>query len=77
MIAYLKRCFIAARSKLTTYVSSGTALVALIPDFIQNQWGQLEAEFPRLHTFHHAAVVVGILATIWTRIRREVKNDGS
>ena len=73
MLAYLKRAVIAARSKLTTYVSGSTALIAMVPDFAQNQWGQLEQEIPRLHTYHHAVVVAGILATIWTRIRREAK----
>lgn len=73
MIAYLKRCLVAARSKLTTYVASGTSVIAMIPDFAQNQWGQLEHEFPRLHVYHHMVVVAGILATIWTRIRREVQ----
>lgn len=73
MFSYIQRCFIAAKSKLTTYVAGSTAIVAMIPDFIQNQWGQLEHELPWLTAYHHKVVVVGIAATIWTRVRREVK----
>ena len=73
MIAYLKRCYDAAKGKLTTYVAGSTALIAAIPDFVQNQWAQVEHEFPWVTAYHHKVVLVGILATVWTRIRREVK----
>lgn len=75
MLAYLKRCLIAARDKATTYVAGSTAVIAMLPDFIQNQWGQLEHEIPWLTAYHHKVVVIGIAATIWTRIRREVKSQ--
>lgn len=72
MFAYLARCLVAAKGKVTTYVAGSTALIAAIPDFVQTQWAQLEQEVPWLTAYHHKVVLVGIMATIWTRIRREV-----
>lgn len=77
MIAYLKRCWIALRAKVTTYVAGSTAVIAMIPDFVHNEWAQLEAEAPWLQAYHHKVVIAGILATIWTRIRREVASPPS
>lgn len=73
MLDYLKRCLVAAKSKMTTYVAGSTALIAALPDMIHNEWAQAEAAIPWLTAYHHKVVIVGAIATIWTRIRREVQ----
>lgn len=73
MFAYLKRCFVAARSKLTPYCALATGLVADLPSLIHDYWGQLEAAIPHLRVYHTTVVVAGILLTAWARVRRDVR----
>jgi hypothetical protein len=74
---YLARFYREARTKLTTYTALATTAVAELPDLISSYWGQLEQEVPHLKVYHHAVVVTGILATIWTRVRRSLKDPPS
>lgn len=73
MISYIKNFFKIIWNKVTTYVALLTGFVYELPDLISSYWAGLEKAIPHLVVYHNTVVVIGILATIWTRVRRDLK----
>ena len=79
MWKYACRFCKAARGKVTTYAALALSGAAMLPDLIPQYWSQIEGLLPTSvpsERVHHMLLGIGALAVIWTRIRRELANDG-
>lgn len=69
---YLLQVADKAKGKLTTYVAALSVFIASLPELIKDYWGQLEQSIPHLTIYHGTVTAIGLLLTIWARVRREI-----
>ena len=79
MIAWLKKFYTEAKTKLTTWFALALAGIAALPDLIPQYWANVEAMVPTHYpteAVHHLLLGVGALAVIYLRVRRAVNAVG-
>lgn len=74
MIAWLKKFYTEAKTKLTTYLAALTALVAEIPNMVSTDVLNQIHSVVNPQTYKHIIAVLAV-STIWSRIRRSLNGS--
>ena len=74
MIAWLKKFYTEAKTKLTTYLAALTALVAEIPNMVSKETLDMIHSVVSSQTYKHVIAALAV-STIWSRIRRQLNGS--